>query len=226
MRRAIIYLGVVHLLLASALSAQEDRNVLIVSGVGEAWVEPDMATITLGVSTLDFSAEEAYQENNSKMRGVIDALKQLGVESSDIKTTRFAINPSYDYDPNTRRRTFNGYQVTHGVTVHVRDLKVIGRLLDEIVKAGVTDVSGISFGVQEPQESETSARERAVNDAHRKATGLAQAAGVGLGSPIRIDETGHMPTPLFRAVEAGEAAPIEPGMYRVVVTVTIHYVIE
>ena len=220
------YTFILYFLLLSGALAEESRNVLIVSGRGEIEVEPDMATITLGVSTIDFSAEEAYLENNSKMARVIDELKELGVDKRDIKTTRFSINPSYDYDRKTGEKKFKGYQVNHSITVKVRNLKTIGKLLDQIVSAGVTDISGISFGVQNPEKFESAARKLAVKDAHTKATELAQAAGVTLGPAVRIEESRGTPRPFPVGAERLESAPVEPGMARVAVRVTIHYLIE
>ena len=72
------------------------------------------------------------------------------------------------------------------------------------------------------------ARNFLVQDAHAKALELARAAGVGLGRPVRIEETRYTPTPYLGAtvVDRAEAAPIEPGAQKVAVAVVLHYRIE
>jgi len=227
MFRLLTFFLSVPLLLGPTVSRPEGQNVLIVSGKGEVETEPDLATITMGVSTIDFSGELAYRENNEKMSKVIDDLKELGVDRTDIKTTDFSIHPAYDHDRSTGEKRFKGYRVNHTVVVGVRDLESIGKLLDQIVMAGVTDLSGISFGVQTPTNLESLARTRAIQDAYRKATELAQAAGVELGPPIRIEETKYTPVSFARSFEAEHIPPpIEPGMHRTSLTVIVHYLIE
>jgi uncharacterized protein YggE len=226
MFRLITFFLTVPLLLEPVVSQAQGQNVLIVSGRGEVETEPDLATIAMGVSTIDFSAELAYGENNEKMSRVIDDLKELGVDRTDIKTTDFSIQPAYEHDRTTGERRFKGYRVNHTIVVRVKDLEAIGKLLDQIVSAGVTDLSGISFGVQTPTKLESVARTRAIEDAYRKATELAQAAGVKLGPPIRIEETRYTPKPLARSFEMEHAPPIEPGMYRTALSVIVHYLIE
>ncbi len=215
------------LLALLAARAHGDEDLLIISGRGEVETEPDMATFTLGVSTLNFSAERAYSENNEKMSRVIEQVKKAGVDPTDIKTTQFSIQPQYEYERDAKERVFKGYRVSHRLLVKVRALGMLGRLLDTAVAAGITDLSGISFGVQNPEEAESRARVAAVEDAHRKASELAGAAGVGLGRAVRIEETRQAPSPYVYAAEVrAEGAPIEPGTQKIAVAVVVHYAIE
>lgn len=226
MFRILTCLLLVSLFLLSTVSAEKEQNVLIVSGKGEVETEPDMATITMGVSTIDFSAQQAYLENNKKMSGVIDDLKELGIERADMKTTKFSIHPSYDHDRSTGEKRFKGYRVSHNIVAKVRSLESIGRVLDQIVSAGVTDLSGISFGIQTPKDLQSLARRRAVQDAYAKAIELAEAAGVNLGPAVRVEETRYAPVSFAKGFEREQAPPIEPGTYRIGVTVIVHYLIQ
>jgi uncharacterized protein YggE len=223
-------LALLALLILAVAPAYGDEDLIIVSGRGEVEAEPDMATFTLGVSTLDFSAERAYSENNEKMSQIIEKVKKAGVDPADIKTTQFTIEPQYDYERNTGERVFKGYRVRHRLLVRLHALGILGRLLDTVVGAGVTDLSGISFAVEDPEEAESRARIASVEDAHRKALELASAAGVGLGRAVRIEETRYTPRPMMARAEASfgaaEEAPIEPGTQKVVVSVVVHYRIE
>ncbi len=226
MSKILTPLLVVPFFVLSSVSAVEDQNVLIVSGKGEVEIEPDMATITMGISTIDFSAQQAYLENNEKMSRVIGDLKELGVDKTDMKTTRFSIHPSYDHDRTTGEKRFRGYRVTHSIVVKVRNLESIGEVLDQIISAGVTDLSGISFGIQTAKEQESLARKRAVENAYTKAIELAQAAGVSLGRAIRIEEARYTPTSFGAGLRQDAAVPIEPGLHHMALTVTIHYLIK
>lgn len=214
------------ILCLSGVWAQQQENLMIVSGKGTVEAEPDMATLSMGVTTVNLSAQKAYLQNNGKMSSVIEQLKELGIASHDMKTTRFSMNPAYDYTPGTGERKFKGYRVSHTLTVNVRNLESIGGVLDQTVSAGVTDLSGVSFGVQDSRKMQAAARREAVKDARAKAVELAEAAEVNLGRAIRIEESGRAPAPYARGLEAAEAESIEPGVYRVTASITIHYRIE
>ncbi len=66
----------------------------------------------------------------------------------------------YDYSGNTPSLT--GYQATNLVTVTVRDITKTGAVVDAATGAGATDVSSISFRLDDQVAAEAAAREKAV----------------------------------------------------------------
>ena len=146
---------------------------LNLSAYGETRQAPDMATITLGVTTEAPSASEAMKLNADRMTQVIASLKKAGIDPRDIQTSGLNLNPQYVYVENQPPK-LNGYQAANTVTIVVRDLKKLGSVVDASVNSGATNVGGISFGIEDSQASEDKARVEAVKALQAKANLYAQ----------------------------------------------------
>src|SRR5690349_25136888 len=85
---------------------------LNLAAYGETRVEPDMATISLGVMTEGKTAQAAMQATAVKMTRVIDALRKAGVAAKDIETPGLNLNPQSVYEQNQppRRTGSPGYK--------------------------------------------------------------------------------------------------------------------
>lgn len=205
---------------------QPPQRTISVSGTGQVYLTPDMATISIGVHTEDKEAARAVEENNRRASEVIRTVRQFGIDSQDVRTTNFSISPTYDYGPNGERRGVY-YVVENTVLVTVRDLDVIGDLLDAVVQAGSNQVYGIQFDVSDRAAALAEARQQAVADARTQAEQLASAAGVQLGQVLNITAAvSGGPGPVYRmaAVAENAAVPVEPG--QVSLTVSVQMVFE
>ncbi len=244
MTRPVVVLSTLGLLLLALLatacegdeitvaSQQGEAQGISVSGEGNAFGAPDLAVLTLGVSALEPSVKEARDQAASAMEKVVDSLKDNGVDEKDIQSTRFSIQPEYDYTRDGQELL--GYRVTNIVTAKVRDIDSTGEALDDAVAAGgdLTEVQGISFTIEEPDALQDEAREEAMEDAKVKAERLAELAGVKLGKPISIREYSNAPPVSYERapMPLGEAedvaTPIEAGELEVALSIDIVYVIE
>ena len=83
-------------------------------------VEPDMATISAGVTSQAQTATAALRQNSVEMRSVIDRIKALGIDEKDIQTSGINLSPRYDYNRQTQQQVFRGYQVSNRVSVKLR----------------------------------------------------------------------------------------------------------
>jgi uncharacterized protein YggE len=204
-----------------------------VSGSGSAFGTPDVAVLQLGVSVLKPSVAEAREQAASAMQDVLDSMKDAGVEEKDIQTTRFSVQAEYDYDRGEQE--LQGFRVTNIVTAKLRDIDETGEVLDDAVKAGgdLVEVQSVNFTIDDPEDLREEARREAVEDARQKAETLAELAGVKLGKPLSISESGG-PVPIsYRgaaemglAVEEEAPTPIEAGELEVAIDVQIVYAIE
>jgi uncharacterized protein YggE len=201
-----------------------------VVGTGEAHGKPDFAQIQVGVVTEAHTAAEALKKNNEAMSQLIVMIRKRGIEDRDLQTVQFNVSPRYNYDKTQQEPPkISGYQVTNEVHVRVRNLTTLGAFLDETISLGANQVRGISFGVAEPAQLMDEARKKAIADAQRRARVFAEAAGVKLGKPLRIDEqAGGRPGPYPVArmeAAAASAVPIAPGEQTFSITVTVSYAI-
>ena len=195
---------------------------------GETNVAPDMATITLGVQTDDMTAAGALRANGAKMNQVMAALRRAGVADRDIQTSNLNVNPQYVYEQNQPPK-FNGYQVTNQVTVTVRDLNRVGQAVDATVGAGANTVSGISFGLQNPQVAEDAARMDAVKALQAKADLYAKATGYRIVRLVNLSEGGGYtpapPMPMYAMAkrESADSTQVAGGELKVRIDVTATY---
>ena len=67
------------------------------TGTGIAYGEPDIMLLTVGVSAQRDTIEAARDAAATAQNGVIQALKDNGVDEKDIQTVQFNVSPQYDY---------------------------------------------------------------------------------------------------------------------------------
>src|SRR5215510_13178813 len=70
-------------------AAAPELRTVNVSGSGQAFLEPDIAYIYLGVHTEKLTASEAVDENNTQTQAMVKALRDFGIDAKDIRTTNF-----------------------------------------------------------------------------------------------------------------------------------------
>lgn len=187
-------------------------RIVSLTGHGEVRSTPDIAFVTSGVTTQGATAAEALAANTKAMTGLFAALKDAGIESKDIQTSNFSVQPRYDFS-NGQAPKLVGYDVSNNVTVKLRRVDTLGALLDKMVQSGSNQISGISFDVSKPEEAMDEARKLATQDATRKAKLYAQAMGIELGNVMQISEgssTMPQPVPFVRgaAMMKADAAPV------------------
>ena len=208
---------------AQAAAAEVRERLLSVAGEGVVRAQPDMALITLGVVSEAAAAREALSANNEAMARLLEALKEGGMESRDLQTYGFSVEPLYsqpprDYDGTTPfTPQIVGYRVSNNLTLRIRDLDRVGEILDQAVTLGANSISGPTFTVADPTPLQDQARRAAIRDALRKAELYSEAADVALGPIFRIDESYMQPPQPFhpeaamRLQAADASVPIEAG---------------
>lgn len=202
-----------------------------VSGIGRVRVKPNIATTSIGVETTAATLAEATSQSNARMSAIIERIKGLGVAEKDIQTTAYNVYPVTHSPRQGESPKITGYRVSNQLSITIRKIDDVGKILDAVVAAGANNVYGISFGVDDSASYQQQARAAAIKDAQDKAGQLAKAAGIGLGKVISISEGGASPRPILRSavgVMAAEAAsvPVETGELEVVVSVEMRFGVQ
>ncbi len=216
----------------SASAPGSHRPTIVVPGTGRITIEPDVATVRLGVMLVRATAAAAREEAAATMSAILEAIATAGVPRGDIQTSLLNLSPVTDYSPETGPRV-TGYQVQNSVNVTVRDLVATGRVVDAGLEAGATSLDGLEFRLDNRTEAEDAARRAAVEDARRRALILAQAAAVELGPVIGIveGEPAGPPMPFGSGMRAlalkAEAAdtPVEAGTDELAISVIVTFAI-
>ena len=218
------------LLLAATLSlapltaAFAETATLTVTGMATVETAPDLATLSLGVTTSGATAAAAMSANSDAVAAVIARLKSAGVADRDIQTSNLSLNPNWVTNATGTASEIQGYIATNLLTIRIRALATTGAVLDAAITDGANSLNGLTFGLQNPRPAEDEARRQAVADALARATLLAGAAGITLGPILSINDGGAappLPGPMFRMAEDAAAVPVEAGSLGISASVTL-----
>ncbi|PIT90900.1 hypothetical protein COU17_03005 [Candidatus Kaiserbacteria bacterium CG10_big_fil_rev_8_21_14_0_10_49_17] len=178
------------------------QNTISLTGSGEVFAVPDIATFSFSVIVEKPTASAAQDEAARLSNAAIEYLKENGVEENDIKTVGYNVYPRYEY-PQIQcitypcpqgERTLAGFEVSQNVQVKVRDTKIAGTLLSGIGEIGVENISGLSFTIDDEETLQAEARAKAIADARAKAKQLSDDLGVRLGRIVSFSENnGYYP---------------------------------
>ncbi|MDN5787395.1 SIMPL domain-containing protein [Pseudorhodobacter sp.] len=212
--------------LAGAQAIGNPQPSITITGEGMVEVKPDMATISLGVTTTAKTATEAMAANSAQLSTVLTNLKAAGVADKDLQTSGLSLQPNWNnrsYASGSGNE-ITGYTASNQISVRVRDLSQLGGLLDAAITDGVNTLNGVTFGLTAPDPVLDAARKAAVANARHRAELLAEAAGVKLGSVVTISENGsYNPQPQYKgyASAVAESVPVEAGALNLTASVTV-----
>lgn len=210
----------------------EANREITVQGTAEVSARPDIASLTLGVTTgTRATANDAMNLLTQKINAVIQTIRNEGVEDQDIKTENISVHPVYDYTEG--RQTLRGFEASESVRVKVRDFNKIGVLLAKTTADGVNQVGGINFEIDQPEALRLEAQEKAIAAARNRAEELSKALGVRLGKVKNFSSSGGEPkydlvntrTPYGAGGMEASSMPIDvpSGSQEIQATVNITY---
>ncbi len=223
------------------------QTTISVSGDAEEYAVPDIAEISFAITNEAKIPAEARIKVDEKMATLAKFLEDNGVEKKDIKTTAYNLYPKYEWhrEPYVPCATYPcppypeskqvliGYEVTQSVDVKIRKIDNAGTVLGGLADRGATNVSGLTFKVDDEDVVKAKAREEAIKKAKVKAEVLAKSLGVTLVRIIAFNEGGNYPYGYggmeMKAMSA-DVAPTAPtipvGENKYISNVTIVYEIQ
>jgi uncharacterized protein len=200
---------------------------IAVSGTGDAYAIPDVATFSFSVVETDKTVKQAQDKANTKISNALAAVKAAGIDDKDVQTTGYNVYPKYEYSSAIcpqplsssvgstgassnlaiycppGKQVLTGYEVDQTITVKVRDISKVGDLVTKVGALAVSNISGIEFTVDKIEQYQAQARTIAINDAKAKAKELAKELGVSLGKIIDYNENGNNPIYYGMAAKGG-----------------------
>lgn len=207
-----------------------ERHTIVVNAEHKVVAVPDVATVSIGLTSRSAKVSEAQAENTKRFNDIVAAVQTRGVSDADVKTDRYSIYQDYEYTQAGRRLL--GYVVSQGVTIKMRDLSKVGEILDAVGQLGANEVGGLQFSVDNQDTYVASARTEAIKEAHAKARQLAKEAGFTLGKLVSFSEgSSQPPMPYYanamKMLDSSGAAPsIEAGSQDIVSNVSLVFEIE
>jgi uncharacterized protein YggE len=217
-------------------------NTITVSGTGDVTAIPTIASFTYTVDEKAKDVATAQAQATKKSNDIIAYLKDQKVEDKDVQTTDYSVNPQYEYTggvcvPNSSycppgKQVLTGYEVSQTVSVKVRDTAKAGDILAGIGSRNPSNVSGLTFTVDDETALQGQAREKAISNAKAKADALASQLGVSIVRVVGFNEDGNQPRPMSYmsvgavAPEAAVAPAVPTGENKYTSNVSITYEIK
>ena len=209
---------------------------ITVVGQGSVRVQPDIAQVSVGVETTAETIAEGVADNEAQMEAILTALEAAGIDAKDIQTTNFSISLDRYPEPMPRVEGSEGeeaapvYRISNMVNVTIRELEMVGDVLDAVIGAGANNIWGVSFTVEDRAVAQADARADAIADAQERAGALAELNEVQLGPVMSVSEVisgGSYPVPAMaeRAVASG-GGTISPGELEITYQVQVAYFIQ
>jgi uncharacterized protein len=213
----------VFLLFAAApLQAQSvSASSIQASGTANINVQPDQATLTAGVVTDAATAQDAANQNAAQTSAMIKALTAVLGTNGTIQTIYYSLSPRYNNTGANQPPVIIGYTASNTVQVVTNNLNLVGPLIDAANQAGGNNISGPTFGLQNPEPTMQQALAAASKQALAHAGAIASGLGAKIGSVISAQQ-GTSVTPIVTGVAAAApATPIQTGTVGVSATVTV-----
>lgn len=219
-------------------------DTITVNGTGDVLATPDIATFSFTVQEEASTVPDAQKKATDAMNAILAYVKKSGVDDKDVQTQSYDIYPRYEYHasanapmmyPGQGTQVLAAYVVSQTVEIKVRKLDQAGTLLTGIGSYGATNVSGLSFSVDDETGVERQARDKAIEDAREQANVLARSLGVSLVRIVSFSESSNRPYPIYYAkaamgmgaADSVAAAPQLPtGQNKITSNVSVTYEIK
>lgn len=184
---------------------------IVVSGQGSTYVVPDTMQFSLWVEATGNKLSPLKTQIDQTTATILRELQQRDVKREDIRSYQLNIHPNYERQGD--RTVQDGFQVSRQIEVTLHNTDNFDHLIDYALAQGVTRIGSIQYRVGDATEASQQAMLNAIEDAHRKASLMAEHSQRELGAIVSIREqgTGHN-TPVYRmAAESMSMDVSEPG---------------
>lgn len=168
------------------LAAAAEPNTIAVSGMAEQEIAPDMAYIDVGINVRADDAENARTQEAQIASQIRRALLGLAITDNDLQNTSYYLYQEYKVDRNGVR-TADKYVLDSSIKVTVKDLDKLSQVIDNVVEAGATNISNITYALSTQNIIQRQLLATAVENARDKAAVVANAGSRTLGNMLSAD---------------------------------------
>lgn len=196
-------------------NAGQSFNSITLSGHGEVYGSPDIASVSFSISKDAKTVKDAQDAVAKVEKSALDFLRENKIADKDIKTINASFNPKYEYQqkicPQTMgadgmmttsyycgggKQVLTGYEAHESITVKVRNVDDAGKIMQGLGALAVTDLNGPNFAIDDEDGLKAEARKQAIEDARSKAEVLAKDLGVHLGKILSYSDN-NSPMPMY-----------------------------
>lgn len=159
---------------------------ITVVGQGEVKVNPDRAQLHYRVSAIKDTPEEARVEVEKTVKAFSDSVATLNLGDNGFVADNISIMPRYEYNQQAKKSELKGYEAAREVNINIKDFALIGKLNDMALAAGINQIAGFNYFIENKHKYEMEAAQKAIVDAKERAQLLADGFEVKLGQPCQL----------------------------------------
>lgn len=189
------------------------KRTIMVQGHGEVYADPDLVVLRLSLNGRDRQYAKAVENLNRRVDTLRRDLETAGIEREQLKTTHFRIHEEKKWVESTEeesdiptgnrprrstrgRRTeqsegkwvFVGYRADHDLKLELPlDQDLLNRAFAQVSASTSEPRMSISFDISDREVLNQRALKAAVENAHKSAQTMTDAAGAQLGEIVRIE---------------------------------------
>lgn len=211
-RQGILLFTMTLVPIASSM-AQEGIEVI---GKASMKALPDQFSLTISINERGRVSSKLKSLVDDKSQQVVNMFKKQGVDAKHIDTSMMTMYPYYEKVPTDMPHTkvkskldddtkvitsvnnnqqaiekIRMFDVGRTISVKLSSLEQYDRVLDKLVKIGVSHISPIELGFSNPESLYEQALNQAIANASDKANKMAKQLGVGVGQVLSVKEVGY-----------------------------------
>jgi uncharacterized protein YggE len=211
-------------------------KIVTVTGDGKVTALSDLAIFSFSVLTQAQTVKQVTMNNTQKMNAILKGMKKLKIKEKDIITSKYSLFPNYRHSKN-RPPKITGYNLDKEIIIKTKKFELIDKIFEVITKEGVNKMM-LLFDIGDTKAYKKQAREKAFEDARKKAEEMAEVAGVRLGKVVTFseNETEQYPTHSVPSTQigfstlggelSGPVSVVESGSKEFTASVSVTYEIE
>lgn len=231
--KSLLILSVIVFASCTVNKPAEPVRTITVSGSGSVSVMPDQISLIYSIKTQSWWIETAVANNANATTNVIAALKQCGLDETDICTYDYSISQTKSNSNGTEILNGN-YTVSNTISVIIHDISNAGTIIDTVAnKIGrnstILGLSSFEYKVSDTSSAMRQARTLAIQNAQDAASLLAGVSGCKVEAVKDIKETYTSTSSRLVALRKDKVysdsntTPISDGTVTVTSNVTVTY---
>jgi hypothetical protein len=175
------------------------------TGTATLTVPNDTASFDASLSARRSTPVAALDAVGAGTRRLLAAIEADGVAARDIATSALTVHPG---SKKVHHKVTHFFVADSSLSVTVRVIANVGRVLQGAARAGATSLDGPSFYLSSSDAIYDQALQAALTQAKAKAAALAATGGLTLGAPTVITEGGAgAPPPELNSTSGAASTP-------------------
>ena len=165
---------------------QTERSITV-RGVGSFAAAPDTVRLNLGVQSMNKDLNAAIDDNNRRIKAVIEIIRAYKIPDTDFSTSNFSVYYQQPYNPESSPED-GIYNVNNNIFIELQDIDKIGSFIEQALSAGANQFYGLEYSIRDSEPLKKEARKLAIENALKLAEETASYANLSLGEIISIEE--------------------------------------